>query len=100
MELFSAAALAATAVAADTEHPVISLDMDALSDYANIMKLKNSVVRSHDLGYKNNGADISMELAAADTSCALVFKSLPKCTHQVISRSLCFLHWQRSDGRP
>jgi len=58
MKLFSAAALAATAVAADTEPPVISLDMDALSDYANIMKLKNSVVRSHDLGYKNNGVQV------------------------------------------
>jgi len=43
------------AAATDTEPPVISLNFDAISDYKKIMKLKNSVVRGHDLGYKNNG---------------------------------------------
>lgn len=45
-------------VAADAEPPVISLNFDAKSDFTKIMKLKNSVVRSHDLGYKNNGVQV------------------------------------------
>merc|ERR1719183_3468056 len=52
---FVAAACVATGVAADAEPPVITLNFDAKSDYAKIMKLKNSVIRGHDLGYKNNG---------------------------------------------
>ena len=55
---FVAAACVATGVAADAEPPVITLNFDAKSDYAKIMKLKNSVIRGHDLGYKNNGKQV------------------------------------------